>query len=187
MMKILKVSLIVFAAGSLLACNGGKNKTNIELAPNMYDQTNVKAQDWDPDRADFSTAMVPPEGTVPRGKPPYKYKSDPIAAGKKLKNPLAQKNDIETLQLGKSNYEIYCMVCHGETGKGDGPVAEKMALRPPALITEKIVNYSDGRIYHIITAGQGVMGSYASQITDAKARWAIVNYMRTLQKKNSAQ
>ena len=42
--------------------------------------------------------------------------------------------------------------------------------------------YSDGRIYQAITAGKGVMGSYMSQITEAKTRWAVVNYVRTLQK-----
>ena len=57
-----------------------------------------------------------------------------------------------------------------------------MAVKPRNLIIPESKAYSDGRIYHAITAGKGVMGSYASQITDANRRWAVVNYVRSLQK-----
>lgn len=184
MMKMMFKLTAAVACLFLMACNAGPNKTNIELVQDMMDQINVKAQDWDPDKADQATAMVPPENTIPRGKTPYKYAMDPLAAEANLKNPLDSDMSAETLKLGKENFEIYCMVCHGPAGHGDGPIAEKMALRPPSLVTDKVKNFKDGRIFHIITAGQGVMGSYASQITTEKKRWAIVNYIRTLQKKS---
>ncbi len=181
-----KVSRMAIATTCLflLACNAGPNKTNVELVQDMMDQISVKAQDWDSESKDQSTAMLPPENSVARGKAPYKYTTDPLGAESHLKNPLANDMSADILKLGKTNYEIYCMVCHGEAGGGDGPVAEKMALRPPALVTDKVKGFKDGRIFHIITAGQGVMGSYASQITDKNKRWAIVNYIRTLQKKS---
>jgi hypothetical protein len=71
-------------------------------------------------------------------------------------------------------------------GAGDGPVAEKMLLRPPSLLSDKVKAFSDGRIFHIVTDGQGVMGSYLTQIQDEKARWSLVNYVRTLQKRSAA-
>ena len=185
MMTKFKFSIVASACLLVLGCGAGKNKTNVELVQDMMDQINVKAQDWDPDSADFSTGMTPPEGTVAQNREHYKYKRDPLRAGRELKNPLANDFEVETLKLGKATYDVYCMVCHGESGKGDGTVAEKMSVKPPSLLTDKVRNHPDGRIFHIITAGQGVMGQYASQIHDVKARWAIVNYVRTLQKKSN--
>lgn len=184
MMKKINQLLIATACLFLLACNAGPNKTNVELIRDMMDQINVKAQDWDPETEDMATAMLPPENSVARGKAPYKYATDPLGAEKNLKNPVGDDMSAEVLKMGKEYYGVYCLVCHGEAGGGDGPVAEKMALRPPSLMTDKVKGMKDGRIFHIITAGQGVMGSYAGQITDEKKRWAIVNYIRTLQKKS---
>lgn len=168
----------------LAGCNAGKNQTNIELVTNMMDQPSVKSQDWHPSSGEKSLMRLPPEGTIPQNYEVYPYPNDPEAAGRELKNPLAGDLSPETLELGQKNYNIYCAVCHGPQGAGDGPVAEKMALRPPSLLTDKVRNFPDGRIYHIITRGQGVMGSYASQVTEPKRRWAIVNYVRSLQKGN---
>ncbi len=58
----------------------------------------------------------------------------------------------------------------------------KDALKPPPLISDKIIGVADGAIFHIISDGQGVMSSYAFQLVDEKDRWAIVNYVRSLQK-----
>lgn len=165
------------------SCNGGKNQTNIELVQQMMDQKSVKFQDWDPDTKGNIAMRVPPENTIPRGFKPYPYKGDPEAAGKNLKNPLAGDFTQPILELGKKKFDIYCSVCHGLKGLGDGPVASKMILHPPPLVSDKVKNFPDGRIFHILTDGQGVMGSYLSQIQDEKARWAIVNYVRTLQRR----
>jgi hypothetical protein len=75
------------------------------------------------------------------------------------------------------------MVCHGQKGQGnpDSNVVKNMALKPPALMTDKIKGWTDGHIYHVITEGQGVMGPYASHIPQAY-RWQVVNYIRFLQK-----
>ncbi len=175
---------LILLAGSLLifaACNGGPNQTNIELVTNMMDQESVKSQDWVPSQGDQVQMRVPPEGTVSRGHPPYPFANDP-AGGEKQPNPIAGNMSAETLTLGQKTYEIYCQVCHGNNGRGDGPVSVKMAVKPRNLQSAEALAYSDGRIYHAITAGKGVMGSYMSQITDANRRWAVVNYVRSLQK-----
>jgi mono/diheme cytochrome c family protein len=49
------------------------------------------------------------------------------------------------------------------------------------LYSDKVVNWTDGRIYHTMTMGQGLMPSYASQVLPEQ-RWAIVHYVRALQK-----
>lgn len=177
--------LFLGAVVTLIGCNGGVDKTNIEIIQNMMDQTSLKAQDWNPEHPDEPVMRVPPVGSVPRGYNPMREALvlDAEAAGRELVNPLGQNFSPEILNVGKEKYEIYCSVCHGHTGAGDGTVAEKMAIRPPSLLSEKINTYPDGRIYHVITNGQGVMGYYSSQIQRESDRWAIVNYVRTLQRK----
>ncbi len=177
----------IFAAAVVMAsftgCNSGPNQTNIELVTNMMDQVSIKSQDWVPSEGDKVQMRMPPEGTISRGHPPYAYQNDPVGA-EKQSNPLSGNMSPETLTLGHKTYEIYCSVCHGGAGGGDGRVAEKMAVKPRNLLSPEAKAYSDGRIYHAITAGKGVMGSYASQITDSGQRWAVVNYVRTLQQKS---
>lgn len=175
------LTLFIFIVG----CNGGKNQTNIELVQAMMDQKSVKFQDWDANKPNQFAMSIPPENTVPRGYKPYPYKGKPEDAGKGLKNPHQQNFSKTTLELGKKKYDIYCSVCHGSLGMGDGPVAGKMILKPPMLVSQKVKDFSDGRIFHIITDGQGVMGSYLTQIQEEDSRWAIVNYIRTLQKRST--
>lgn len=171
---------------TLSSCNAGKNKTNIELVTAMMDQQAVKFQDWDPNAKGNLAMRVPPANTVPRGFKPYAFVGQPEQAGLALKNPMSSDFSKETLEMGKAKYDIYCGLCHGGAGAGDGQIAGKMILKPPPLVTDKVKAFSDGRIFHIITDGQGVMGSYINQVQDEKARWAIVNYIRTLQKRAAA-
>ncbi len=165
----------------LLGCNGGPNQTNIEWITNMMDQPSVKSQDWNPNEGDKIQMRQPPPGTVARGHAPYAFAGNPAGAEKQA-NPLAANMSPEVLTVGRVQYDIYCAVCHNANGNGEGTVAAKMGVKPRNLITAESKAFSDGRIYDAITAGKGVMGSYASQITDAKKRWAVVNYLRTLQK-----
>ncbi|MCH2176083.1 MAG: cytochrome c [Lentisphaeria bacterium] len=91
----------------------------------------------------------------------------------------------EVLERGRERYNIYCAVCHGETGVG-GETAEVMkrgyAVKPPNFHDERILNMSDGEIYHSIVYGvnNGTMPSYAYQIS-VEDRWAIIGYLRALQ------
>jgi len=165
--------LLIFLAG----CDGKRDKPNIELVQDMMVSPAIKTQDYDPD-VDGGLAMrLPPEGTVPQNFDVYMYKYDPDGAGKNLKNPIEGQ-----LEQGKKVYEIYCAVCHGLTGQGDGTVAKKLLLPPPSLVTQKVKDWPDGRIYHVITEGQGTMGSYANQLVTPQERWVLINYLRFLQR-----
>ncbi len=172
---------VPFCVIFLVGCNGSGNNTNIEWIQNMMDQVSIKSQDWDPREGDKVQMRQPPAHTVARGHTPYKYATDSVGA-EKQPNPLSGNNAPDILERGRKSYDIYCLVCHGAKGGGDGLVAEKMAVKPRNLLLPEVKAYSDGRIYHAITAGRGVMGSYAGQIPDEKTRWAIVNYVRTLQR-----
>ena len=118
-----------------------------------------------------------------RNRQPYPYHLDYQAAEQNLKNPYAGENRPDILHRGRY-FNIYCSVCHGEGGQGDGLVAGKMTVvKPPSLLTPQVQAYSDARLFHILTDGQGLMSGYERQISDENNRWAIVNYLRSLQKK----
>lgn len=185
--KSVKFIAAVVAFGLLFVSCGPKgNQPNVELIQDMMDQPALKAQDYQPYDREKSSMLVPPVGTWPKNVEPYLYKTNPEAAGKNLKNPYA--GSAEVNQLGKRHFTNFCMVCHGEKGDGKGPVAEKwLPYVIPSLLTDKIRNYPDGRVFHIVTMGQGLMGTYIHQVPGVKDRWAIVNYVRQLQKQNGGQ
>lgn len=181
MTPILAVSALI-ALGACTKSSQMHKEPNVELIQDMMDQPALKPQDYQPGDTSKAAVRLPPEGTVPVGYKPYPYHLNPDAAVAKLKNPYAGNMSPEILEMGRKKFETYCAVCHGYEGAGDGPVAPKMALKPPALVSEKVVGYPDARIFHIITDGQGVMASYAYQLVEENDRWAIVNYVRSLQK-----
>ena len=181
----LAVSLLGGAILSLGACTEKvpelHKETNVELIQDMMVSPAIKAQDFDYYDTTKPGSRTPPEHTVPVGYEPYPYHLNPDAAVKNLKNPVAVTE--ESLRIGQTKFETYCAVCHGYTGMSDTPVAGKMALKPPMLAMGNSVGFPDAMIYHIVTDGRGVMSSYAYQLVNANDRWAIVNYVRTLQKK----
>jgi mono/diheme cytochrome c family protein len=181
------LALLAVGVMASIGCTGsGETKLskepNIEIIQDMMDSPAMKAQDYVTGDINQAAARIPPANTVPVGHKVYPYHLDPAAAERGLKNPLSGQMSPEVLQMGQKRYETYCAVCHGYEGKGDGPVAPKMALKPPPVVSEKVTAFSDARIYHIIVDGQGVMSSYAYQLVDERDRWAIVNYVRSLQR-----
>ena len=57
--------------------------------------------------------------------------------------------------------------------------------KPPSLHNQKVLNWTDGNIFHVITNGQNVMPSYAEQVP-VDDRWAIIHYIRSLQRSKNA-
>jgi len=164
-------SFILFSLFCLAACSSTKSKPPWEYMPNMVNTPAVKAYREPP--------RLPVEGTLPRDYEPYPYAQDQgDLAGAELKNPVLMTKS--NLLHGQQLFNTYCIVCHGERGKGDGYIVPKFP-RPPSLLSDKVRDWSDGRVYHVITRGQNLMPSYATQIRPAD-RWAIVDYVRVLQR-----
>ncbi len=163
--------LVVIAAATMLAsCQ--HELPNAIYMPDMVYSPALKAQQP-------GAMRLPVKGTVPREFSPYPYaQKDVASAGRELKNPLQPTREM--LARGKVMFNTYCMVCHGPNGEGDGTIVPKFP-RPPSLQSDKIRNYPDGSIYHVISTGQANMPSYASQVSTGD-RWAIVHYIRALQR-----
>jgi hypothetical protein len=130
------------------------------------------------------TGMRPPvNGTIAHGFLPYPFKGNPDEAGKYLINPLLPTKEV--VECGKSKFLIFCSPCHGNFGRGDSRLQGQFP-NPPTLNSDKIRNWPDGSIYHVITEGQNIMPNYASQIS-REDRWAIIQYIRILQRAQNAK
>jgi mono/diheme cytochrome c family protein len=148
----------------------------------MMEQEKVIPQE----KSEFYTdnfAMRPPvEGTIARGFMPYPYKG--IAAPTEtLPNPLVPTKEV--LELGKKKFLTFCSPCHGNTGDGDSRLRGQFP-NPPTLHSQRARDFSDGMIYHVIVNGQNIMPPYDAQTT-VEERWAVVHYIRALQRAKNAR
>lgn len=129
----------------------------------------------------------PVKGTIARGFIPY-TKPDTLqieSITDSTKNPLPMTEEV--LLKGQKKYLTYCSPCHGDIGNGDQRMRGLLPVMPPALHTERAKNFSDAQLYHIITVGRnnGNMPGYSHQISRDE-RWAIINYVRVLQRAKNA-
>jgi mono/diheme cytochrome c family protein len=149
----------------------------------MMVQNKLKAQKPSEMFQDGKGMRPPVEGTVARGFLPYPYHGKPDDAGRYLMNPLLPTEPV--LARGKQKFLTFCSPCHGNFGRGDSRLRGQFP-NPPTLHSDKVRNWPDGNIFHVITDGQNVMPSYAPQIAQ-EDRWAIVDYVRVLQRAQNAK
>lgn len=97
-----------------------------------------------------------------------------------LVNPL--KNDPKSVLNGKTIYISMCVICHGESGKGNGAASVALETHPANFLAIEIKNESDGAIFWKMTEGRPPMASYKTLLTDQQ-RWELVCYIRKLEEK----
>ncbi len=149
----------------------------------MMEQAKLKPQAPSTLFADGKGMRTPVPGTVARGFLPYAYAGKPDEAGKFLVNPLPPSALV--LERGRTGFLTFCSPCHGNFGRGDSRLRGQFP-NPPTLLSDKVRNWPDGSIYHVITEGQNIMPSYAGQVRKDD-RWAIVHYIRALQRAHFAK
>jgi len=86
----------------------------------------------------------------------------------------------EDLDRGQERFGIYCAMCHGATGFGDGMIVRRGFRRPPSLHDDRLRGETLGHFFDVITNGWGAMPDYAQQIP-VEDRWRIIAYIRALQ------
>lgn len=188
-------ALLIFAFSFATACRY-----------DMQDQPRYKVYKQSDFFADGRASRDLPQGTVPRG---FLRENKAFYTGKKENaDPNAQvqtttdasgntlissfPNDIvnfsdagitvtkEMLDRGEERYRVFCIVCHGPVGNGDGMIVRRGFTKPPTYNDDRLRNAPVGHFFDVITNGQGRMNSYAAQVPVAD-RWAIVAYIRALQ------
>ena len=147
----------------------------------MHQQTHYRDQSKQPTFRDDQAAGMrypPPQTVTTEG---YLRRDQP-----QIEESLQQTNPIpmteENLAYGRYLYEAQCAVCHGMEGHGNGTIVEAGHYgAPPTLNSDALRARPDGHIYHVITYGQGLMWAYNNNLTEME-RWAVVNYVRALQR-----
>jgi len=86
----------------------------------------------------------------------------------------------ETVERGQQRFDIFCAVCHGKTGFGDGMIVRRGYRRAASFHDDRLRTAPVGHFFDAITNGWGAMPSYAPQIP-VQDRWAIIAYIRALQ------
>lgn len=99
------------------------------------------------------------------------------AEADKLKDPMA--GNKKAAALGGKVFNSLCWVCHGMEGRGDGPSAAALKVKPSDLGSLAVQAQSNGALYWKITHGRGEMASY-EQVLSREDRWALAHYLRTL-------
>lgn len=170
----------------------------------MYDQPRYEPLEKSTFFADGLSARLPVAGTIARGElredVVYHTGRDgkqlssqiPSAAYRALYERAPQRfdrefDDIDAVELrrallerGRERFEIYCSVCHGRAGDGDGMIVRRGFRKPPSYHSDRLRQAAAGHFFDVISNGFGAMASYASRI-DVADRWAIVAYVRALQ------
>ena len=152
----------------------------------MNSQPKYEAQEQSEFFEDGATMRAPVPGTVARGD----LRDDDIYfLGKDDSGTLIQQAPVEVsmplLRRGQERYNIYCAPCHDRTGAGQGIIIKKGYLPPPSFHIDRLREAPDGHIYDVISNGIRNMPAYNHQISIAD-RWAIVAYVRALQRSQNA-
>ncbi|KTR83790.1 hypothetical protein NS277_07460 [Novosphingobium barchaimii] len=135
---------------------------------NMVQQPRYDDYERLPLTANGTTMQAPPDGTVAQ--------DTPLRAAEAERPPLTP----ALLARGKERFGIYCSMCHGIDGRGDGIVPARGFPKPPSYLEPRLVRAPASHFYDVITRGYGVMYSYADRVSP-RDRWAIAAYIRALQ------
>jgi len=189
MMKKINLLIVFVAAATLFSCcyrGRQSEKPPVHLIPDMDSQPKYDAQEASSYFEDGSTMRLPVEGTVAVGhlnedNVYYKGKNDDGSFVKH--NPVAV--TLPVLKRGRERFNIYCAPCHGQIGDGNGIVVKRGFLPPPTFHGDHLRNVEDGHIFNVISNGIRNMPSYAHQVP-VSDRWAIVAYVRALQRSQNA-
>ena len=178
--KLLTIAALLIL---LASCNRDNNYTGHAYFPDMAYSNAFETYASSPNFSDSVRMLLPVNGTIPRGKIPYQYAAKSFdeqqRAGRELVNPYQPSKEI--LERGQAEFNIYCAMCHGEQGMGDGHLFKSglFPVQPTSLRTNYVQDKPDGEIFHVITQGSisGLMGSHGNQISEDD-RWKIVTYVK---------
>jgi len=185
-----RICALLLISVMMISCRGQKSE-NAPVHPqtNMDFQERFNAQEENSFFEDGRAMRTPVEGTVARGN---LRDNTELYEGKDDEGDFIDEIPFELtesfLYRGKDKFEVYCQVCHGGTGDGQGIIMTGGYgyVPAPTFHRDDSYNMPDGEIYDAIANGIRNMPAYASQIK-VEDRWAIVAYVRALQRSQNVQ
>lgn len=178
------------AAGILAACGVaglvtyGAVKLFPELPPMSYMERQPRLDPQQPSAffPDGAGMRAPVPGTVARGYLPLGVASQEEAAS--LVNPLPRTPDV--LAQGRKLFHNRCELCHGPLADGKPTLTAAYGAKPANLQAQQFRDYADGKIFWVITKGKNAMPGHEADLAPAQ-RWAVVHYLRALQRARNAE
>ncbi|HYV91108.1 MAG TPA: cytochrome c [Chitinophagales bacterium] len=187
----IKEGIVVFAVISLIvaqaSCYYPKTSPGWEYMPDMANAITYETYSSDTFFSDSMEARQPVPGTIPRGiYEPFHFSPNLTgydSAGMMLHFPSWL--DTNSLADASHLFNIYCAVCHGFSGKGDGSIVKNDSLinpfpPPPPYFDDAHINLPEGKMYYSVHYGKNLMGPY-SKVLDHNQVWKVVYYVKSLQ------
>lgn len=194
-LDLIKYLVPIILAGILLVtCRRNYEYPGLEYMPEMIHSLAYEyqkdAKNTEEEFNDWATLLKPVEGTIPVGQETYHLPNDIDGyneAATITSNPVELTEEV--LLRGQEIYTIHCMPCHGPKGTGEGSAvvgSEYRLAKPPINFANPQEGYlTPGRMFHVITYGRNLMGSYASQVS-VEDRWKVIHYVQSLNESTSA-
>lgn len=179
MKNVLKITLLTIVLISFASCKKN-SRPNYQYMPNMYEPVGYEAYGEVEFLPQNMEAKLPAEGTIARGHELYEIENTNEGyelAKSSLTNPL-DSIKVEEMRGGQL-YDIYCAICHGKNGKGQGTLVQREKILGVPSYDDAGRAITPGSIYHVIYYGKNTMGSYANQLNEEE-RWQVVDYVMKL-------
>ncbi|MBT8273281.1 MAG: cytochrome c [Bacteroidia bacterium] len=148
--------------------------------PNMYEPVGYETYGEYEVFAGEQSAMLPVEGTIARGFELYEYENtnEGYDLAKANLKTILDSTQVDLVR-GKELYDIYCGLCHGNAGKGQGNLVKREKILGVPSYDDAARAINEGSIYHVIYYGRNAMGSYANQLNHEE-RWQVTAYVLKL-------
>jgi mono/diheme cytochrome c family protein len=180
MKSLIKITIVLMVFASVVSCKND-SRPNYQFMPNMYEPVSYEAYQESDAFPGGVEAQLPAEGSIPRGgHMPFEIENTTEGydlAKATLLSPIDAAN-IDTAR-GKELYDIYCGICHGNNGKGQGKLVKREKILGVPSYDDAGRAITEGSIYHTIYYGKNAMGSYANQLNEEE-RWQVVDYVLNL-------
>ena len=185
LLGVIVLTSVIPLAGCARGCTS--SRPPIHLNPSMDDQPKVRPQTASTFFYDGTSMRQPVPGTVPIGglKEDTAFFTGKGADGQFVAT-IPVTVDERVVERGRQRYVIYCLPCHDARGDGKGILFQRGSVPTATFHQEKILKYTDGQIFDVITNGVGLMAGYRWPIPPAD-RWAIIAYVRGLQRDRQAR
>jgi mono/diheme cytochrome c family protein len=178
MKTIYKITILLGLSALVTSCHDNL-KPNYQYMPNMYEPVSYNTYSESNAFKNGKEGQLPAEGTINRGFEVYEY--DNTTAGydlakANLKSPIDTLS-TEDMDKAKGLYEIYCAICHGNGGNGQGKLVTQGKFLGVPSYKDRVI--TAGSVFHVQTYGLNSMGSYANQL-NAHERWLVASYVMKL-------